>query len=107
MNIDENDRNKLKNSILNEAFELRKQNERGVSIGPEKKVKLLAKIFALWSVITGEEGGEHEDGLNPFKVQRKAHAAQILCVLLILCFDNPNIHKNLITENRLAEVKTG
>ena len=63
-------------------------------------MELVAKIFALWSIITAEV--EEEE----VTILYKPHAAQVICIFLLLCFDKPSTDK-IIAVNRLAEVKTG
>lgn len=48
------------------------------------RVNLVAMVFALWSIITAEDNKEEESDVV---ICYKPHAAQILCVFLILCFD--------------------
>ena len=50
---------------------------------------LLAKIFALWSISIAEKDS---DGNNEGFLCFKAHAAQILGILIIICVDDDRNH---------------
>lgn len=66
-------------------------------------MNLLAKIFALWSIIASKE---ESDDQSEIMICYKAHAAQILCVIIMIGVDQ-NLGTNLMKHNRLSEVKTG
>ena len=72
-------------------------------ITPKQRVSLLAKIFALWSITASKE---EADGDSEFIICYKAHAAQIICVLIMIGVDS-DMGSRAIDVNRLSEVKTG
>lgn len=58
-------------------------------ISGKEKVILLAKIFALWSISIAEKDS---DGNNEGFLCFKAHAAQILGILIIICVEDDRNH---------------
>ena len=92
----------LENDIKAEGLSLRTTFEKTPKAinNSEKRVELLAKIFALWSIVTAEVEGDEIDILYC------PHAAQVISIFLLLCFDQPQ-GESIIASNRLAEIKTG
>ncbi len=65
----------------------------------------MGKIFALWSISIAEGDS---DGDSEAVVCFKAHAAQILGILIIICVEDEKYQNGkVIPQNRLAEIKTG
>lgn len=93
----------LIDAIKAEGLSLRFSYEQSPqSVNSSKKVQILAKIFALWSVSTAVSESEGEEVLIVYE----PHAAQIVSIFLLLCLDKTPGEK-IIAENRLTEVKTG
>lgn len=93
--------------IITEADDIKKileNKQSGEVIGDTKRVQLLARIFALWSI--SSSFSDESGNLGIGEVCYKAHAAQVICILIILSMDNSN-DRQVIRFNRLAEVKTG